>query len=75
MNFDSFVNVTNNVVDEVVHFVSSINYTAVFKDILITTGNISETIWDNICSPVSFTYVMTAKLEVSIVVANLKIMN
>ncbi len=57
MNFDSIVNVTNIVVDEVVDFVSNINYTAVFEDILITSENICTTIWDNICSPIAFTYV------------------
>lgn len=58
MNFDSLINVTNTVVDEVVDFVSNINYTAVFEDIVITSGNIFKTIWDNVCSPISFTYVV-----------------
>lgn len=59
MNFDSIVNVTNIVVDEVVDFVSNINYTAVLEEIRITSGNIFKTIWDNIYSPIAFTYVET----------------
>ena len=60
MNFDSIVNLTNIVVDEVVDFVSNINYTAVFEDILTTSGSIFNTIWDNISSPIHFTYVANA---------------
>lgn len=65
MNFDSIVNVTKIVVDEVVDFVSSINYTAVFENILTTSGSISNTVWENISSPIHFTYVVLAESAVS----------
>lgn len=73
MNFDSIVNVTNTVVDEVITFVSNINYTAVFEDIFTSSGNIFKSILDNICSPISFTELQTSLATVFLIIISINL--
>lgn len=73
MNFESIVNVTNIVVDEVVDFVSNINYTAVFEDILTTSGSIFNNIWNNISSPIYFTELQTSLATVFLIIISINL--